>query len=181
MSQLPAKAVALLLATAPNMLRNRPNLLAYGHRQIAPAHKAAGIRTPVTGVRNACSYLSTSTPPCIFTTCSLINRLKPTCCEMQQNTAIISPNKINCLYIRDGLCSLRRRYFFFFFFKQAVSCRTLATATRVPAQAKYVRFVAVKWQWGRFLSQYMPTVLHHLFEDAVNSINDRCLATFQQK
>jgi hypothetical protein len=39
----------------------------------------------------------------------------------------------------------------------------------------------MKWYWGRFLSQYMPSVLHHRFADRANSINDRSLATFQQK
>jgi len=98
-----------------NMLRNRPNLLVYGHWHITPAHKEAGIRTPVIEVWKAWCYLSTSSPTCIFSTCSLTNLYNPvvtiwtTCCEMQQNTSIISPNKINYLYIRDGLCSLRRR------------------------------------------------------------------------
>ena len=67
---------------------------------------------------------------------------------MQQDTAIIYPNKINCLYIRDAVCSLRRRKSIIFFL-QAVSCRTLTMAARVPARAKYVRFVAHKVAMGQ--------------------------------
>lgn len=111
-----------------NMLRNRPNLLVYGHRHIIPAHKAAGIRTPVIEIRSAWSYLSTSSPPWIFSTCSLINRLNPSGNYMDQllwNATkyidYVPPTKLT-IFIFEMDCVLWEEWInFFFFYRRLVA------------------------------------------------------------